>query len=406
MSPGNRRRAWEKSFSHTIDEWREQQRRPRFCFLTMHLSWQVGSQFFSPLSWRHPPDYNDILVNFLRDEFKPQSIITFIDDIYSAQYKIRKDKYHFRLLELLRWRNVETLLADTLAQQVVPAQYFQEDRDRYPFEHSPVVAIRHPKKMLYTLLTDKMKPRVYASYPISEPREMAEKLGTEEPIKEINHFREFMHDQFVVFDPVTIDERPLEFIRKRLDKEFYKKKKDKLISTLYKARNIKSNKGRIDHKLNEEIKRLANTFLKIKEDTEISLLKGDRWPTEGEDTLCGDDPVDIENLSLKEIAEITSGGIAGAEKQFSEIDRQIQSRDYRLIEQADYVVVYRPTLNKDRWSTGTFSEANYAHFVGREVFVIRDRKDTPLNSPPFGMDLPEFNVFEGKNLSNRDPRKG
>ena len=240
--------------------------------------------------------------------------MTLIDNVHVVQKRIRENKYDFRLVELLRWRNVETLMTDILAQQVISEDYRREDSEKYPFEHSPVVAVRHPRNMLFKFLSEPELPRIYASYPISEPRRIAHDSGSNNSIDEINRFRQFLHNRFTVFDPVTIDERPMQLLLGQHD--------------------------------NDEDK--------------LNLPADAWWPSQGDNSLDGEELVEIPDLLVSDVKEIATE--IGDES--SEIDRQIRSRDFRLIDQADCVVVYRPTYRKKDWSKGTYHEMRYAQDTG------------------------------------------
>lgn len=354
----DQQRLWRDSLLTTLNNWKIADPRPKFAFLALHLSYQVSSQFFSPLAWRipgetYPPEPQDILVDSMLEEFKPHYFVVLIDNVHVVQKRIKEHGYNFRLIELLRWRNVETLMTDILAQQAIPEEFRRENRERYPFERSPVVAIRHSRKMLHSFLVSPNLPRIYASFPISEPRRRADEDGMEEPIEEINRFREALNSAFTVFDPVSIDEKPLQPL------------------------------------VEDE---------SIKDDEKVTFPAKAWWPTTGEDTLCGENPSDVADLSVGEIREIGTG------QDDSEIDRQVRSRDYRLIDQSDYVVIYRPTYERDRWSTGTDHEARYAWDRGKRAFIIRDPDvDGALQSPPFQtIPLPKDVFDEVGQLNNRE----
>lgn len=374
---------WRTTFLKALNRWKYEQPRPKFAFLSLHLTLQSHSQFFSPLAWRIPPDFEDTLVKHLSEDFRPRHCITLIDDVYTVQRRIREHGYNFRLIELLRWRNVEMMMTDLLAQHVIPNECRIEDRERYPFEHSPVIAVRHPTSMLHSFLLAPEIPRIYASYPISEPRRIAEKTGSNAPIQEINRFRSALHEKFTVFDPLSIDERPMQILMSKAPKF----EEANLRSVIDEALS-KSGKEGID--LAPELERSIKAHVGVNQSDEIVLRAANMWPGIECETLSGDDPTDA-RLSLNEVEEIaTEIGEEG-----SEIDRQIRSRDYRMIDQADYIIVYRPTYCRKEWSGGTYHEVLYARAVGKRSIIIRDpESDGPLADPPFGLDLPPRDVFD------------
>src|SRR5712691_9741125 len=164
-----------------------------------------------------------------------------------------------------------------------------------------------------------------------------------------------MRDRFVAFDPVTIDERPLKFLWER-----YAESKQRLNS-----------KDLSNDELLAEIKSMVSG------DVNLELTEADLWQAseaECDRMICG--PLDHYRGALRNRAEQGGGAVphtpitfklpAGEvrrvveEKQFwagtqkgGEIDNQIVRRDYRLIDQADCVVIYRPTMNRPQgWQLG------------------------------------------------------
>lgn len=203
--------------------------------------------------------------------------------------------YHFRLGELLNWRNLEALLTDYLSIQVIAQEVRSRDQPNRPFERSPIIAVHHPRTMLFRYLFHPRDiPRIYLSYPIGASR------NNSKTVAEINSFRNTMHSHFTVFDPVTIDEKCLESLMG------------------------------VGHS---------------PQDT-VALPSALRWDMSAEDTLSGESFGDIENLRVGEVTEITSRRTVGTQEVSSVIEYQIEERDFRLIEQSDYVIQYRPQYSE------------------------------------------------------------
>ncbi len=57
--------------------------------------------------------------------------------------------------------------------------------------------------------------------------------------------------------------------------------------------------------------------------------------------------------------------------------RNIRARDFRLIEQSEGVIFFRPTLRSE-WSRGVSEEFNFALQTIKPTCVIRDKKDGPI----------------------------
>lgn len=336
----DQQRLWRRSVSRAIARWEKED--PRYAFFSIHLSYQWHSGFFSPFSWRieiatdKGEEMEDSLLRFIRDRFKPDYCVALIDDIQAVQHRIAPG-IHIRLRELLTWRNFEILLTDFLAKEAILKIHPDLELVGAPFEYSPVVAIRHPPEMLYRLLAEPECLRIYASYPISRTRDKHR--------DEIDRFRVALNTRFTVYDPLTIDERPLQ----KLLKDY---------------REHSSNVPALGQQL--------------------TLAAEDRWFIPAECTLCGEEPKEILNFEVNEIDEITR--VFPGEK--TEIDRTIEARDFRLIDQSDCLVVYRPQFQKGELSGGTEAEIRYAKNTQKRVFLIHDPvADGLLNPETFDVEF-------------------
>lgn len=176
---------WRRGFNEILGKIRTN--RHRDIFLSMHLTFYRDSNFFSPVDWR------------LLRRFDADAVVILIDDIYDVWKRIEDrtarnpaSASHFRLREILAWRSVESLIADSLPLVL-----------RRPGFRGFVVAVKHPAQMLYRLLYEPTAARVYASFPISKTR------GRPARRAEIDSFRNALHRRFCVFDPLMIDEKML-----------------------------------------------------------------------------------------------------------------------------------------------------------------------------------------------------
>lgn len=302
-----------------------------YAFLSLHLSYRHSSRFTSPVSWRgsrHGASASS-LFDALNRRFKPDYYVCVIDDIQSAQSRIASGSsgIRLRLAELLAWRNIETLLTDTLCQATTLRNGTNREVAHFPLARSPVVSNRHPLEMLFRLLAQPACPRIYASFPITRTRYHAERR------EEIDDFRRALADRFCVFDPVTIDELPLT--------------------------------------------QFADPG-KYKDNEAVRLPATARWPLDEATTLVGEPVLDTGALNPAEIREITRRA-EGWDR--TDLDFAVEERDRRLIDQADCVVVYRPQYStglegdpkKHTPTAGTAAEMDYAlKLVGRKVFVVHD----------------------------------
>ena len=125
----------------------------------------------------------------IRDEFRPDMIITLIDDVYdvSSVIKARDTKDALRLREIATWRAVELLVGDYIAG---PADI-----------RNFVVAVKHPISVVQRLIFGQEAKRVYCAFPISRTRAHADRRA------EIDAFKTLLRATgATVFDPVTIDD--------------------------------------------------------------------------------------------------------------------------------------------------------------------------------------------------------
>lgn len=188
-----------------------------------------------------------------------------------------------------------------------------------------VVAVKHPSEMMRRLIFDSSRKRVYASFPISSTR------GDLDSIQSVNDFRLSLHERFTVFDPLTIDE--------------------KLLASAYENQNTDS------------------------ADIELDITA--RWST----SFSGE----FESMSLpydeKYPFVIPAEQV---EEVIEDIDRQIEARDYRLIDQVNAVAAFRPKF-RDRLSRGVSAELQYAaQVVALPVHLYwDDREDGIYGDSPF-----------------------
>src|SRR6202007_2176483 len=116
-SPNDLSKIWSRSFhTNVVEPWKERGDPADISIITMHLSWYVASHFFSPLL----SSDSDGIKGFLRDEFRPTNVVCLIDDIYRCQFRMLHHpiRFYFRLGEIIRWRNIEMMLTDMLAEAV------------------------------------------------------------------------------------------------------------------------------------------------------------------------------------------------------------------------------------------------------------------------------------------------
>lgn len=282
---------------------------PEHVFITLHATYFRKNRFFSVI------DLNRI------GQFNPDMIITIIDDAHECWDKVRvRELEHprgirLRLRDVFLWRTVEIMAGDFLVHGLGIPHF--------------VVAAKHPSEMIQRLIFEPTTKRIYASFPISSTRSNSDSRS------EVDAFRFKMHEQFTVFDPLTIDER--------------------ILVSAYKDRTE------------------GQDLVEVALDS--------RWPT----GFTGS-PGPFESMSPPyESAYPIIIPIGEMEETIEDIDRQIEARDYRLIDQVEAVAAFRPDYH-GRQSRGVTAELQYAaQTAGIPVHLARnDEEDGPYATSPFG----------------------
>ena len=200
--------------------------------------------------------------------------------------------------------SVEILVTDLIAGNLKKPNY--------------VVAVKHPVDTVFRLIFKPQSLFIYASFPISSTRNIKRQR------QEIDDFRNRLHKEHTVFDPLTIDEKIISF---SLDK--HGKKKGKLEKT-------------------------------------------DRWPIPTGFSMVGDDDIRFPiSLKTSEIREV-----------LADIDENVKFRDYRLVSQSDSLVAYRPYYGK-QVHEGVKSEIDFAVNLMKERYFYFPSTDGEKNASPF-----------------------
>jgi adenylate kinase len=296
---------WEQAAQRVLQQLEKQ--KPENSFICMNAPYFRRSRFFPALP-----------VDLVR-RLAPDMIVTLIEEAHLVWQRIMTrnaafpTRSSFRLREIFSWRAATILNADCLAKTL---SAFNPDR---PPVKNYVVAVKHPPEMLYRLIFEPKTLTIYASFPISRTRNVADNR------KQIDEFRTRLHKDFCVFDPATIDERVYQIA------------------------------------LNNQ-----------KKDT-IEIRKEDRWPLPEGFSLCKEDksdyPVKIAADQLKEVVE--------------EVDNNIRFRDYRMISQSKALVAFRPHFDKhpSRGVTSEVFYANDVANI--RCFIFYPRQDQETSETPF-----------------------
>lgn len=162
--------------------------------LCMHASWRSGGTS-TTLSFVDPHD----LVSW---QTRADTVINLIDDIYDMHARLSRpgEKYGnsssferqvHSLIELIEWREIEYAATEIIARSLGASNSF-------------LLAVKHPMKTLVDLIRQPSPRTVYLSHPITEIRRRNDWYG--ETKQNIDKVAAILRDQFVLFEPTTIDE--------------------------------------------------------------------------------------------------------------------------------------------------------------------------------------------------------
>lgn len=202
-----RETAWDHALTKIYDQIRDE--KPKYAFLLLHYFYFRNGRIFSAVNW-------DKLT-----PFHPSIVFTLIDDIFDIWQRVRNQEHDYptgsvlSLQDILQWRNVEIAGSRQLASNLyVNPKSFSVDLKSPPWNTLPseaccffggpiphlVLAVKHPLRTFLQLIDNTHFSRVYASHPIGDVR------NNKDHIQEINSFRSGLANEFIVFDPLTIDE--------------------------------------------------------------------------------------------------------------------------------------------------------------------------------------------------------
>lgn len=323
---------WDKTMGHILD--RVQSVKDEDIFLRLHACFYhlKTVEYLCPIN-----------IERLK-AFTPHSMITFTDDVYDVHERLKeKDQIFqkvfagaasaaeelFELFRILDWRSKETLIARLLANELNLRPY--------------VLAIKHRKRTLFDLIESDERKKVYISHPISEIRRLRfnENPEAAKVVANISELEVLAEEKIVGFFPTTIDEL-----------------------------RIKNEKTPAEEKplYYSELTQRWDQDRYSQDDDSILFIRPTYKPKENEQQLWNSQIVTTNEVAtlLEELAK--------------RLLTQITNRDYKLVEQSDCLLVYRPCFNGNP-SRGVRSEIEYhdklRHFGTelKQCFVYAPRKD-------------------------------
>lgn len=360
---------WQAAWQRFCDQFDESED----CLLTMH------GCFLDPLyGARCVFDPGEVA-----RKFRPTLVITLMGDIYDAWSTTRASSKGLNirgdpsLVQLLLARRMELLIGDQIALATpVPKQGNHVMANRNSIRNLMLSAYQPATTFLNAILNPMEATVVYLSFPISQPREMADR-GDESGMLSVSQFvraaLELQHAnrRLVVECPLMIDELPF---RKAMRSQISE------VETRERA---------------EEALPLADRNPVVREfafDRHSS-----RWPL---DSLCpqADAPLCEPPSTLQAFPR------EQVRQALDLIDEDVTFRDYRLVDQADIVGVFNPILDATRSvQTNTDAEQGMAKSVAEEVYhAIRWQIEVFLYQNP----ALDPNQVVAKELRLHDSKRG
>jgi len=172
--------------NRTLDRIIQESERKENVILAMHAVYYRRSSLFCLLDWKRLA------------EFKPDIFVTVIDDVYMIKNRIQHNPNagpvrYISLKDILWWREVESLVAQQIARNI----------HRKGIPHYLIAREQIPT-LIYQLMFESNKKKVYASYPVTSAKSDPALLS------ETSEFLRKLKRHFIVFDPMAIGEKLLQ----------------------------------------------------------------------------------------------------------------------------------------------------------------------------------------------------
>ena len=285
--------------------------------------------------------------NLLADQFKPDVIVTLVDDVEHMFKRLREPRQMYAnhdyegfggvaqacrdLSHLVHWRASEIAFAKTFA------RFFRCDHF--------LLAVKHPVGTLAALLFQRDRPRAYVSHAISEPRRRLA-AGDCATFKEfcalLERVSADLRARVVLFEPTAIDEfRFRHFVVK--DSQGETSEPIPLPATTERWPLLAGGNGLLWSEVKDDNPVDPKGHFKAKQLDEFETAKK---------TLGKMDPRASRKTRPEKKAESVLRGLVAVENAthvvgslVGEIGRSVTSRDLKLVEQADHLIVVRPLFN-------------------------------------------------------------
>ena len=171
--------------NRTLDRIIKASKEKKNVILAIHAVYYRRSSLFSVLDW------NKLM------EFQPEIFVTLIDDVHGLKERIKGNRNagpvkYISLKDILWWREVEFLVTQEIARNI-------SDKGVPHY----LIALDQAPTIIYQLMFESNKKKVYASYPVTSAKRDAKLFG------ETSEFLKRLKKYFIVFDPMAIGEKLL-----------------------------------------------------------------------------------------------------------------------------------------------------------------------------------------------------
>lgn len=256
--------------------------------------------------------------------FAPDMIVTLIDDVdVVARNLDARGTPYFELWEMMAWREEEVVLTKFLCNTL----------SRMGKKEIPIYILPRQQgaKLFSRILTEEGTPKIYLSFSVTD---LADELQIE-----VKEFKKRVMEEYIAFDPLAMAERSILTVAESTAKEI-----DEVLKPGYEGAVAK-----------------------------LSSTEDQRWqPAWNEYSALGlaDVMVGKQSLPGSQINSIRSA-----------IDDQIISRDYWLIDQSDFVLMFISATDDGhpRISAGSQSEMLYAYSHGKPIYGICEGGEKSLS---------------------------
>jgi len=294
--------------NRALESIRDEQTKSEDCIILGHSCFRLKRDGQEQLLLAFDPDLE--LVKWCH--VNPDLYVTFTDNILANKIRLAEEDsaqgLDLDLRGIAMWHDEERFFTRLIAENFGKPHY--------------ILPIEEPFETLYRVAYENGYKKVYLSFPITEVRK--KKKTADQIFRAKDRLKSILRRSYVVFDPIDIRDAELVIL---LDPE------------------TKFPKNLEDHLL---VFKEGSEGTIVVEPHSLSISRG----SDGRYEIGGHDGVGLSRSELEEVKE--------------HIEDQIVERDYHLIDQSDWVVVYYPVSDI---SAGVMSEVIYGFSHGRDVFA-------------------------------------